>query len=379
MRSQQLFYYKGRGVSLTLTLTILQQQLFVLSLLHHLLLLGTTTTTVSAHVRWVYPVPRPASDVKEFPCGANAAGWEDDGASPVTILKPGMNEVIFDEFVCHTGDMVRIALSHGGNDDRYDDYVLLDRLPHNDLCSTSVQRHMAVNITLPANTNEIDCSSTGLGCSLQIIQVMTSKFKGSTCNNPSQIPEQCGGYGRMYFSCARIQILDENNDNSSSSSSSNNNNNNNNNEIVTAGVFNDFYGATSPVDYEWPLADDWCRNKEEEPWRLCDTTITPQAIFPSFDNNGNNNSNMDGTTTTDSENVTDWNDLDIPTNTTTSIANHTSNDTTTTTATDLQNRETRENVSSQTTTNTIIPSSTIKPFQSDISFFLIAAVLALSF
>ena len=223
------------------------------------LLLGVFTehtNVIRAHVIWKYPAPRPSTSIKSYPCGSNAP-W---ATGPVTTLKVGLNEVVFDEYVCHAGDMVRIALSMG-NDDGYDDHVLLDRLPHNDDCRTfsfSNQNNlMAVNITLP----DVDCVSNE--CSLQVIQVMSSKFKGSRCENPAEIAELCGGNGRMYYSCARVIIEGTAN------------------EIPL--VFNDYYGQNEPVDYEWPLVEDWCRdededeNGEEVPWRLCEET--PQADF----------------------------------------------------------------------------------------------------
>lgn len=206
------------------------------------------TLSTHAHVQWIYPAPRPSTDVKTFPCGGNAE-WNN---GPITRLAVGINEVIFDEFICHSGDMVRIALSMD-NDTGYDQTVLLDRLPHNDLCGTSSDNDfMAVNITLP----NVDCIQNE--CSLQIIQVMASKFKGDTCKNPSGIAEQCGQYGRMYYSCARVEIAGD----ASSLPMS----------------LNDYYGSEVPVDYEWPLVSDWCRDSNSnDPWRTCQAT--PQAQF----------------------------------------------------------------------------------------------------
>lgn len=196
-------------------------------------------SVVDAHVRWVDPLPRPSSSIKGYPCGYNSA-W---GVGPITTLEVGRNEVVFDEFVCHNGDMVRIALSMG-NDNEYDEHVLLDRLPHNDQCSQvdESKNMMAVNITIP----DVDCVSNE--CSLQIIQVMSSKFRGSSCQNPGGIPELCGGGGRMYYSCARVRIEGS--------------------TPTIPNIFNDFYGAPSPVDYEWPLTADWCRNDEKDHWQL---------------------------------------------------------------------------------------------------------------
>jgi hypothetical protein len=79
-----------------------------------------------AHVIWVDPPHRPSSNIKSFPCGSGSQ-W---GVRPVTTLEVGMNQVVCDEYICHAGDMVRIALSMG-SDDNYDQHVLLDCLPHN--------------------------------------------------------------------------------------------------------------------------------------------------------------------------------------------------------------------------------------------------------
>lgn len=204
---------------------------------------------VNAHVKWVYPPPRPADDVKNFPCGANSV-W---GSGPVTEMSVGLNEVIFDEFICHRGDMVRIALSMG-SDNNYDSHVLLDRLPHNDLCGTTTNDFMAVNVTLP----DVDCVTNE--CSMQIIQVMTSKFKGQTCSNPNEIASLCGGGGRMYYSCARVKIQGA--------------------APSLPVFFNDFYGSPLPVDYEWPLVEDWCRDNREVPWKMCGTTRQAEFIEP---------------------------------------------------------------------------------------------------
>jgi hypothetical protein len=179
----------------------------------------------------------------------------------VTTLEVGVNQVVFDEYICHAGDMVRIALSMG-SDDNYGQHVLLDRLPHNDMCSQSSNRNMAVNITIP----DVDCVTTE--CSLQIIQVMSSKFRGSSCQNPEGIAGTCGGSGRMYYSCARVQIEGTTN------------------ALLLPTTFTDFYGASAPVDYEWPLVADWCRDSPAVPWQICGrddntmTTASPDTVFP---------------------------------------------------------------------------------------------------
>lgn len=192
---------------------------------------------IAAHVVWAYPAPRPSSDVKAFPCGQGSV-WDE---GPITELSVGSNELVFDEFICHRGDMVRIAISMH-NDDSYDEHVLLDRLPHNDLCNDDENPLMAVNVTIP----DVDCVSNE--CSLQIIQVMASKFRGSTCENPSGIANMCGRFGWMYFSCARVRIAGQ--------------------LATIPKTFVDYYGELSPVGYTWPLETEWYRNSPEDVWRL---------------------------------------------------------------------------------------------------------------
>jgi hypothetical protein len=47
--------------------------------------------------------------------------------------------------------------------------------------------------------------------------------------------------------------------------------------MVLPTTFTDYYGASAPVDYEWPLVADWCRESPAVPWRICgpdDNTMT---------------------------------------------------------------------------------------------------------
>ncbi|KAL3897884.1 MAG: hypothetical protein SGARI_006810 [Bacillariaceae sp.] len=94
---------------------------------------------------------------------------------------------------------------------------------------------------------------------------MSSKFKRqSVCESGRN--SLCGGNGRMYYSCARVKIEGTTSD--------------------LPPVVNDFYGEQDPVNYEWPLVEDWCRDDDEDehgeevPWRLCEET--PQADFSSM-------------------------------------------------------------------------------------------------
>jgi hypothetical protein len=204
---------------------------------------------VHGHVNWIYPPPRPSSSTKSYPCGQDSSF----STGPVTTLKVGMNEVVFDEFVCHTGDMVRIAISMG-DDYSYDDHVLLDRLPHNDKCDQNGgKNYHAVNITVP----NVDCVNNQ--CSLQIIQVMSSKFAGTSCANPSGISKMCGSTGHMYYSCAKVRIAGT--------------------AKTIPTIFNDFYGSKTPVAYKWPLAANWNRDTVSGNWKL--SGPTPQAKSPS--------------------------------------------------------------------------------------------------
>ena len=205
-------------------------------------------TVTHAHVVWVDPAPRPSNDVKNYPCGGGSV-WD---VGPITDLQVGTNEVIFDEFVCHAGDMARIAIAMH-NDDGYDNHVLLDRLPHNDQCNRRLDNNlMAVNITIP----DVDCVNNE--CSLQVMQVMSSKFPESSCENPGGISQSCGDRGFMYFSCARVRIpgtLSE-----------------------MPRQFADFYGAEAPVAYKWPLATEWTQDASTDIWRLSDGWQDPKAV-----------------------------------------------------------------------------------------------------
>lgn len=218
-------------------------------LLSALSLLSGLFVEVHGHVRWIYPPPRPSSSTKSYPCGKGS----EFSTGPVTTLKVGMNEVIFDEFICHTGDMIRIAISMG-DDYSYDDHVLLDRLPHNDMCGrTGSNDYHAVNITVP----NIDCVNNK--CSLQILQVMASKFPWTSCANPSGISQMCGSLEHMYYSCAMVKIAGT--------------------AKTIPTIFNDFYGSKTPVAYKYPLASTWNRDAISGNWKLSGST--PQAKTPS--------------------------------------------------------------------------------------------------
>lgn len=147
------------------------------------------------HVWLVSPAPRHAGDdrLKEYPCGVGLWNRFD---LPGTVVQPGPLTVVFRETVDHAGAPYRLALTVGGKDDRFDEFVLLDHLPHCDGCG-SVPRDHAVTVVIP----DLDCQA----CALQVVQVMTDKFR-DPCANPAGLSSSCGNPGFAYFSCSNIRI-----------------------------------------------------------------------------------------------------------------------------------------------------------------------------
>ena len=111
-------------------------------------------------------------------------------------MSPGWQVVRFKETINHEGAPFRIALTIGGSDSRYSDFVLLDHIPHNDASSTTPKEYL-VAVQIP----DIACDH----CALQLIQVMTDKFD-FPCANPDGLATSCGNPSYAYFSCANIQI-----------------------------------------------------------------------------------------------------------------------------------------------------------------------------
>jgi len=115
-------------------------------------------------------------------------------AGGFTTLNVGANTLIFRETIVHRGAPFRIALSFG-TDDGFNQYVLLDHIPHNPL-SYSQARYI-VNVTVP----DVNCRGN---CSLQLVQIMTDKF--TTPCQPSDLVNSCGSRSYVYFSCANVHI-----------------------------------------------------------------------------------------------------------------------------------------------------------------------------
>lgn len=111
--------------------------------------------------------------------------------SPLFFSSFGVRETIV-----HAGAPYRLALTTGGSDNSYDNYVLLDHIPHCDGCGAGLY---SVEVVIP-NWRCTDCA-------LQLIQIMTDKFPASTsCANPQGLASSCGSQDHAYFSCANIHI-----------------------------------------------------------------------------------------------------------------------------------------------------------------------------
>jgi uncharacterized integral membrane protein len=156
---------------------------------------------VSCHIAWQSPVPRNSdSGIKgPYPCGNEAPKYGDtNNGYTTTTYSPGGNIIYWHETINHHGAPFRIALSMSNNDNDYDQYILLDHLPHNDKDgggSFASPKVYAYNLTLP----DVACSN----CSLQIINPMTDKQ--SPCSYPyaTSTTSRCNS---VYHSCANIII-----------------------------------------------------------------------------------------------------------------------------------------------------------------------------
>eukprot|EP00179_Madagascaria_erythrocladioides_P002095 CAMPEP_0198315976 /NCGR_PEP_ID=MMETSP1450-20131203/6037_1 /TAXON_ID=753684 ORGANISM="Madagascaria erythrocladiodes, Strain CCMP3234" /NCGR_SAMPLE_ID=MMETSP1450 /ASSEMBLY_ACC=CAM_ASM_001115 /LENGTH=247 /DNA_ID=CAMNT_0044019105 /DNA_START=130 /DNA_END=870 /DNA_ORIENTATION=- len=149
-----------------------------------------------AHVRWEYPVARSDSTgIKgPYPCGDDAFFADGDA---VTELAPGSNVLSMYENVWHEGAPMRVALSMG-NDDGFDQHVLLSHVPHPD---------NAPHLKISSNTfklvvvlPDVKCER----CALQLLSVMTDKIDdGTCCSYPTDSAYKCFS---VYHTCANIKI-----------------------------------------------------------------------------------------------------------------------------------------------------------------------------
>ena len=137
--------------------------------------------------------------LKKPPCGNLPENAWGEGGDPEAqeVWTPG--EIAYVEIVetsTHRGAPMRIAMSFG-SDDRYDDFVLLDHVPHRD------EMRSGGRYRVPVRVPDIAC--TAATCSIQVLQVMTDKFS-TPCANPGGIAESCGSPSYAYFSCAPVVI-----------------------------------------------------------------------------------------------------------------------------------------------------------------------------
>lgn len=153
----------------------------------------------NAHALFMHPTPRHDGDdrLKQPPCGV---GLTDDWTAVYTDLTPGPMWVTFRETINHMGAPYRIALTVG-SDSNYDNYVLLDHIPHNNKGNVTENNPRGkwhkVQVTIP----DVNCSQ----CALQLIQIMTDKFT-TPCTNPAGLSTSCGSPLYAYFSCANVRI-----------------------------------------------------------------------------------------------------------------------------------------------------------------------------
>lgn len=147
-------------------------------------------TIAYGHIVLSSPTPRSTnSGIKSpYPCGPNGFG-----TGVRTAMKPGVNIIEWDETINHNGAPYRIALSIG-NDNGYDNVILVQHLKHND-AGTTTKRHK-YKLVLP----DIDCAQ----CALQMINVMTDK-ESAACDYPTlkSAGSKCSS---VYHTCADISI-----------------------------------------------------------------------------------------------------------------------------------------------------------------------------
>jgi len=150
------------------------------------------------HIRFGFPTARDQNTgIKgPYPCGPDPF-WGPGQAN--TILTPGKLVITLQETINHIGAPFRIALSPA-DDTHYDEYILLDQIPHNDKWGPDYGMTNPKGYTLEITIPDIDCPR----CSLQVLEIMTDKLRptGSCCTYPNKT-ELCPS---VYHSCANVQI-----------------------------------------------------------------------------------------------------------------------------------------------------------------------------
>jgi len=142
------------------------------------------------HIRWVHPTPRSQTAGKSYPCPDPFFG----AGQQVNTIAPGLFQLQWEEFVNHPNTPFRIALSVG-DDSNYDNWILVDHLPHMGYSGGSAMFYY--NITIP----DINCPK----CSLQLINPMTDKIsQGTCCSYP--VKKDVDLCLSVYHSCANLII-----------------------------------------------------------------------------------------------------------------------------------------------------------------------------
>jgi len=170
------------------------------TLLVALILYSLVLALVDAHAVLLSPAPRDVGTdrLQGSPCGQ---GLEGDWRATSTTVAPGPLAVTFRETINHPGAPYRIALSVE-SDGRYDDFVLLDHVPHNDDGTVTDNGGRGKYHRVVVNIPDINCAQ----CALQLVQVLMQSGNNVLCENPSGLSVSCGPGNAAYFSCANIVI-----------------------------------------------------------------------------------------------------------------------------------------------------------------------------
>lgn len=158
------------------------------------LLLFCIIHTAQSDAVWVHPSPRLNTDsrLQEYPCGQ---GQYNDFSLTATTLRPGLNTLEFRETIAVQGAPYRIALSYD-TDDRFNDFILLDQIPHNNLREWEPavgDRFHQLQVDIP----DVDCTTRN--CALQLVQIAVD------CA-PDSLSFSCGHVSEVFFSCANVNI-----------------------------------------------------------------------------------------------------------------------------------------------------------------------------
>eukprot|EP01012_Entosiphon_sulcatum_P015189 TRINITY_DN2019_c0_g1_i2.p3 TRINITY_DN2019_c0_g1~~TRINITY_DN2019_c0_g1_i2.p3 ORF type:complete len:258 (-),score=52.29 TRINITY_DN2019_c0_g1_i2:311-1027(-) len=216
-------------------------------------LLATLAPAVTGHALWLTPNPEPRHDndnwLKAYPCGTN--GQFNNWTAPFTELAPGRQTLRFRETINHPGSPYRVAFTWG-DDTKYDRFVVLDHIPHNDKGRTDEHtgEHRGKWHEIDVDVPDVDC--TKADCALQIVQIMSDKFpQGFECQ-PEELAKSCGNPAWAYFSCANVRITGSANPEG------------------LAPFYRSYDGNTAPTPWRKGESGEWCEaDGEEKIWHLC--------------------------------------------------------------------------------------------------------------